>query len=60
VLVYFYGQTNIVVVLDGLVIYLYKIFVGNLERKRILGIPRRRWKDSTVVVLMETRYDVRD
>jgi hypothetical protein len=41
-------------------IHTYKIFVGNLERKRILGIPRRRWEDSMAVVLRETGYDVRD
>jgi hypothetical protein len=38
----------------------YKIFVGNLEWKRILGIPRRTWQDSMTVVLRETGYDLRN
>jgi len=36
------------------------MFVGNLERKRILGIPKRRWEDSMAVVLREICFYVRD
>jgi hypothetical protein len=25
---------------------MYKILVGNLEEKRLVGRPRRRWKDN--------------
>ena len=31
----------------------YRIFVGKLDGKRQLGIPRRRWEDNTNMDLQE-------
>jgi hypothetical protein len=31
----------------------YRILVVNLERKRPLGIPRRRWEDNIIMDLRE-------
>jgi hypothetical protein len=38
----------------------YRILVGNPERWRPLGRPRRRWVDNIKVVLRETRWDGMD
>ena len=32
---------------------MYRIFVGKLDGKRQLGIPRRRWEDNTNMDLQE-------
>jgi hypothetical protein len=34
-----------------------RIFVGNPEGKRPLGIPRRRWVDNIKIDLRETGWD---
>jgi hypothetical protein len=66
---YFFGYCHVTKTLycwqytqswDRSYIHTYKIFVGNLERKRIPGIPRRRWEESMTMVLRETWYEVRD
>jgi hypothetical protein len=35
----------------------YRIFVGNPERKRPLGRPRRRWVDNIKMDLREIGWD---
>jgi hypothetical protein len=35
----------------------YRILVGNLEGKRPLGIPRRRWVDYIKMDLSEIEWD---
>jgi hypothetical protein len=32
---------------------LYRVLVGKLERKRLLGRPRDRWEDGIIMVLRE-------
>jgi hypothetical protein len=34
----------------------YRILVGNLERKRLLGRPRRTWEDNIEMDLREIRW----
>jgi hypothetical protein len=36
----------------------YRVLVGNTERKRPLGRPRRRWEDNMKMDLQEVRYGV--
>jgi hypothetical protein len=38
----------------------YKFSVGQLEGKRPLGIPRRRWKDNIRMDLRETGWEDAD
>jgi hypothetical protein len=38
----------------------HNIFVGEPERKRPLGRPRRRWEDSVRMDLMETGWKIVD
>jgi hypothetical protein len=38
----------------------YRILMGNLEGKRPLGRPRRRWVDNTKMDLREIRWDGMD
>jgi hypothetical protein len=35
----------------------YTIFVGKLERKRLLGRPRRRWEDNIRMDFREIRWE---
>jgi hypothetical protein len=35
----------------------YKILVGNIEGRRLLGRPRRRWEDNIVMDLREIRWE---
>jgi hypothetical protein len=36
---------------------IYKIFVGNPERKRPLGRPRRRWEDNVRMTVREIEWE---
>jgi hypothetical protein len=38
----------------------YRILVGKVERKRLLGRPRRRWVDSIKIHLREVGWDGMD
>jgi hypothetical protein len=38
----------------------YRILVGNPERKRPLGRPKRRWEDNIKMDLREIEWDDRD
>jgi hypothetical protein len=40
--------------------YTYKILVGNLEEKRPLGRPRRRWVDNIKMNLREIGWNGMD
>jgi hypothetical protein len=35
----------------------YRIFVGRLEVRRLLGRPRRRWKDNIKIDLHEVGWE---
>ena len=39
---------------------LYRVLVGKPERKRPLGIPRRRWEDNSEMGLQEVRCGDKD
>ena len=38
----------------------YRVLVGNLEGKRPLGRPRRRWEDNIKMDLQNVEYGVMD
>jgi hypothetical protein len=40
----------------GREIQMYRVLVGNLEGKRPIGRPRRRWKDGIIMDLGEAGW----
>jgi hypothetical protein len=39
---------------------IYRVLVGKLEGKRLLGRPRRRWEDNINIDFQEVGFEVMD